>query len=160
VFVSHDRYFIDKLATRIFEIEEGRFRDYSGNYEDYVWQKEHGARHALAAEAASTEEATEVAPARGDGEGQASKSEKHRKRLNPIRVREMTTRRGELEEAIARCEAEIAGHELELSNFKNAEESIRLVKQVDQSRVQLAEMIEEWEQISQTLEEAGESVRS
>src|SRR5579871_3455443 len=40
VFVSHDRYFIDKLATRIFEIAEGRVEVYPGNYEDYLWRKE------------------------------------------------------------------------------------------------------------------------
>ena len=40
VFVSHDRYFIDKLATRIFEIEGGKLEDYPGNYEDYLWQKQ------------------------------------------------------------------------------------------------------------------------
>ncbi|HVA00667.1 MAG TPA: ABC-F family ATP-binding cassette domain-containing protein, partial [Terriglobia bacterium] len=40
VFVSHDRYFIDKLATRIFEIGGGEVHDYPGNYEDYLWQKE------------------------------------------------------------------------------------------------------------------------
>src|SRR5437762_1480547 len=43
VFVSHDRYFIDKLATRIFEIEGGKLQDYPGNYEDYLWQKERAA---------------------------------------------------------------------------------------------------------------------
>ncbi len=30
VFVSHDRYFIDKLATRVFEVEEGRVHVYPG----------------------------------------------------------------------------------------------------------------------------------
>src|SRR5581483_7832265 len=40
VFVSHDRYFIDHLATRIFHIEGGKLQDYPGNYEDYLWQKE------------------------------------------------------------------------------------------------------------------------
>ena len=40
VFVSHDRYFIDKLATRVFHIEGGKLQDYPGNYEDYLWQKE------------------------------------------------------------------------------------------------------------------------
>ncbi len=40
VFVSHDRYFIDKLATRIFQIEGGGLYDYPGNYEDFLWQKE------------------------------------------------------------------------------------------------------------------------
>src|SRR5215475_4362277 len=40
VFVSHDRYFIDKLATRIFEIGDGRIEVFPGNYEDYLWRKE------------------------------------------------------------------------------------------------------------------------
>ncbi len=40
VFVSHDRYFIDKLATRIFEIESGHVEVFPGNYEDYLWRKQ------------------------------------------------------------------------------------------------------------------------
>src|SRR5271168_4265532 len=39
VFVSHDRYFIDQLATRVFEIGEGEVRVFPGNYEDYLWRK-------------------------------------------------------------------------------------------------------------------------
>ena len=41
VFVSHDRYFIDKLATRIFEIGDGQVEMYPGNYEDYLWRKQY-----------------------------------------------------------------------------------------------------------------------
>ena len=40
VFVSHDRYFIDKLATRVFEVADGAVEVYPGNYEDYLWRKE------------------------------------------------------------------------------------------------------------------------
>src|ERR1039457_4958298 len=40
VFVSHDRYFIDKLATRVFEIGDGEVHVFPGNYEDYLWRKE------------------------------------------------------------------------------------------------------------------------
>src|SRR5205823_2595809 len=43
VFVSHDRYFIDKLATRVFEIGSGRVEIYPGNYEDFLWRKQGGA---------------------------------------------------------------------------------------------------------------------
>src|SRR5207237_2580042 len=43
VFVSHDRYFIDKLATRVFEIGGGRVEVYPGNYEDFLWRKPGGA---------------------------------------------------------------------------------------------------------------------
>ena len=40
VFVSHDRYFIDRLATRVLEIENGAVTAYEGNYEDYLRRKE------------------------------------------------------------------------------------------------------------------------
>src|SRR5579864_1263186 len=42
VFVSHDRYFIDKLATRVFEIGDGKVEIFPGNYEDYLWRKQGG----------------------------------------------------------------------------------------------------------------------
>src|SRR5271163_143949 len=40
VMVSHDRYFIDRLASRIFEVESGHVHVYPGNYEDYMRRKE------------------------------------------------------------------------------------------------------------------------
>src|SRR5208337_3906419 len=42
VFVSHDRYFIDKLATRVFEVGDGKVEIFPGNYEDYLWRKQGG----------------------------------------------------------------------------------------------------------------------
>lgn len=39
VFVSHDRYFIDELATRVFEVENGLIRIYNGNYAEYLQRK-------------------------------------------------------------------------------------------------------------------------
>jgi ATP-binding cassette subfamily F protein 3 len=52
LFVSHDRYFIDGLATRVFEVEERRVHIYPGNYEDYLFRKQGGTTR-LAAAAAS-----------------------------------------------------------------------------------------------------------
>src|SRR5947209_11108663 len=40
IFVSHDRYFIDRLATRVPEVENGRVTPYEGEYEDYLRKKE------------------------------------------------------------------------------------------------------------------------
>ncbi len=42
LFVSHDRYFIDGLATRVFEVEDRRVHIYPGNYEDYMFRKTGG----------------------------------------------------------------------------------------------------------------------
>ncbi len=40
VFISHDRYFIDQIATRTIEVEDGSLREYRGGYSDYLTQKE------------------------------------------------------------------------------------------------------------------------
>ncbi len=49
IFVSHDRYFIDRLATRVLEVENGSVLTYEGNYEDYLRKKEEMAAGAAAA---------------------------------------------------------------------------------------------------------------
>ena len=53
LFVSHDRYFIDGLATRVFEVEAGRVHIYPGNYEDYVFRKQGGVARIAEAAAAN-----------------------------------------------------------------------------------------------------------
>lgn len=40
VLVSHDRYVLDQLVTKIWEVEDGVVTEYTGNYSDYVAQKE------------------------------------------------------------------------------------------------------------------------
>jgi ATP-binding cassette subfamily F protein 3 len=152
VFVSHDRYFIDKLATRIFEIEGGKLQDYSGNYEDYLWQKqrraagEWGPAKEEVAESSSTERQRERA--------------KRGKAPNPIAIRKMEKQRDELEEQISRCEAEITSLELELGQFKNAQESIRVAALIEEQRARLKELTERWEQLVVVLEREGSPVES
>lgn len=53
IFVSHDRYLLNKIATRIVEIKDGAVAEYKGNYDDYLAEKE----LRLLSEAASMEEA-------------------------------------------------------------------------------------------------------
>ena len=53
LFVSHDRYFIDGLATRVFEVEDRRVHIYPGNYEDYLFRKQGGAEKIASVAAAN-----------------------------------------------------------------------------------------------------------
>ncbi|QMV18957.1 ATP-binding cassette domain-containing protein [Granulicella sp. 5B5] len=53
LFVSHDRYFIDGLATRVFEVEDRRVHIYPGNYEDYLFRKGGGTEKIAEAAAAN-----------------------------------------------------------------------------------------------------------
>ena len=138
VFVSHDRYFIDKLATRVYEIAEQRVNVYPGNYEDYLWRK-----GAIAAPAEEMEaEVAEAAPAAAETDDAPAK------RLNPIRLRQLKERLGSMEEEIARLEAEIAGYESELVDYKSAEESIRVSELLGRRRADLEKLLGEWEEVS------------
>ena len=42
LFVSHDRYFIDRFATRIWMLEDGKITDFKGTYQEYLSAKEKG----------------------------------------------------------------------------------------------------------------------
>jgi ATP-binding cassette subfamily F protein 3 len=42
IFVSHDRYFVERLATRIIEVGHGRAESFPGTYQEFLWRKEHG----------------------------------------------------------------------------------------------------------------------
>jgi len=43
ILVSHDRYFVERLATRIVEVGHGDAVSYPGTYPEFLWHKEHGA---------------------------------------------------------------------------------------------------------------------
>src|ERR1700686_3106600 len=64
VFVSHDRYFIDKLATRVFEIGDGKVEVYPGNSEDYLWRKQ--GRETLTVEGPRPPAVSSSVPVNGD----------------------------------------------------------------------------------------------
>ena len=65
----------------------------------------------------------------------------------------MEQQREELEAKIAECEKEIAAYELELANFKSAEESKRLAALLDARRTALAAMTKDWEDLATSLEQ-------
>src|SRR5437867_1235687 len=146
VFVSHDRYFIDKLATRVFEIGGGHVDVYPGNYEDFMWRKQGGAEKLQEAVAAA---AAAVQPVNGNG---AAPAESKSKRLNPIKRKQMEDRVCELEHEITRMEAAIAECESALQTFVSANETQRLTREIEDHRRALHASIKEWEELGQALE--------
>jgi ATP-binding cassette subfamily F protein 3 len=153
VFVSHDRYFIDKLATRVFEIGEGKVEIYPGNYEDYLWRKQ--GRNAIPPEttkAIPLSSAPSIAPANGDSARAADAAEPKGKRLNPIKRQQMEDRLHDIEEEIARADAAIALCETDLQSFVSAEETQRQAQELASHKKVLQSLMMEWEDLSATLE--------
>ncbi len=162
VFVSHDRYFIDRLATRVLEIDSGAITAYEGNYEDYLRRKE-----VLAAGTPGTETkniaaapkqfaAEKVAPARtillieggyDELNGAAASPANRGRRLNPIKEKQMKGRCVFLEEEIPRVEASLAHTEEQLGVYVSAAETQRLTTLAGELRTQLAALTAEWEEL-------------
>ncbi len=183
VFVSHDRYFIDRLATRVLEVEGGKVTSHEGNYEDYLRWK--------AAQAAGTAINVPVAPAikasshpernRGpqrqvfvDGVGSegpafqatpladeaVSEAKDRPRRLNPIKQKQMEERCAFLEEEVPRIEASIAHTEDQLGVYVSAAETQRLTDLAQELRSQLAALTAEWEELMMQLDEQAASTGS
>jgi ATP-binding cassette subfamily F protein 3 len=154
VFVSHDRYFIDRLATRVFEVADGAVNIYPGNYEDYLWRKQNGAQvleeslrsqvSAAPAAAASAEQAIEsvVEPV-----------VEPKKRVNPMKRKQMAERLAKVEAEVSRTEAIIADSEESLGRYVSAEETQRVSELLQAKRQALGTLEGEWAELSEALEE-------
>jgi ATP-binding cassette subfamily F protein 3 len=159
VFVSHDRYFIDRLATRVLEIEGGAVTAYEGNYEDYLRRKS-----ALAAPGTApvqTPQYEKPAPIgttiviEGGFEGSdysTSSLVPRIRRLNPIKQKQMQDRCAFLEEEIPRIESAVAHSNEQLGIYVSASETERLAELAEELRGQLAALTAEWEELTAQLE--------
>ena len=168
IFVSHDRYFIDRLATRVLEVENRTVTTYQGNYEDYLRKKEEPSAALVAATAPSQVSKSErpgapvpVTPAKPEigttivieggpeaGNGAGSKA----RRLNPIKQKQMEDRCAFLEEEVPRVEAALSHTEQQLGVYVSADETQRLTKLAEDLRVQLHALTAEWEELMMQLE--------
>jgi ATP-binding cassette, subfamily F, member 3 len=158
VFVSHDRYFIDKLATRVFEIGDGKVEVYPGNYEDYLWRKQGGnikQNEAIRQQLKEEVESTRETPANANQPTADIATAPKAKRLNPIKRKKIEDRIRELEGEISRAETLIARCETSLQDFVSADESQRQSQELDQQKAAHAAFIKEWEDLSESLQEAN-----
>jgi ATP-binding cassette subfamily F protein 3 len=172
LFVSHDRYFIDGLATRVFEVEDRRLHIYPGNYEDYLWRKQGGPEkvteqitNSLTSENAATGNAAGAPSFAQSAKGGVSSEARPSsleleptpaipiKRLNPIKLKQLEDRLHHAEAEIPRLESAIAAAEARLGNFTSADQSQKDAAELESLRAQRTTLLAEWEELSLTLEE-------
>jgi ATP-binding cassette, subfamily F, member 3 len=152
LFVSHDRYFIDGLATRVFEVEAGRVHIYPGNYEDYLWRKQGGPEKVIESLAKETRQPV-APPPPVEAPPPEVPAAAPVKRLNPIKLRQLEDRLNFAEEEIPRLESAIAAAEAKLGQYTSADEAQRTAAELDRLRDQRATLLAEWEELATTLEE-------
>ena len=137
--VSHDRYFINKLATRILELTPNGIKEYLGNYDEYIEKKE---QLSVPEKRKSSDPSKKV---------NDYKLKKERQSL----LRKTKTRLAKCEEEIETAESEIDAINEALSS-SGYEELLKLTSLLEQKTNERDSLYEEWETLSQTLAELTE----
>ncbi len=145
LYVSHDRYFINKTATRIMELTNCRLTNCEGNY-DYYLEKRDDLLRAIGVPGANDEKKDD-APSAAALDFASQKAEKARIR--------------KLENDLKKCEAQIEEEEKTISSLEeemadpsissNAGKLNELSKQLEAANEKLEQLMEQWEELSQAL---------
>ena len=141
LYVSHDRYFINKTATRIIELFSNRFDNYIGNYDYYIEKKED-----VRAYGDSLQKDKEPLEAIDQEEAQRLE-EKESKRLDWENQKELSAKRRKWQNALQKAEEKIAKLE------ERKEELTASMEEVGSDVGRLMEIHREQEAIDKELEE-------
>ncbi len=142
LYVSHDRYFINRTASRILDLKEKTLTGYLGNY-DYYLEKKEASSKALPSWSVSSS-GKDAAPSENKLDWQAKKEQqaKARKKENDLR---------KCEEAISALEKRIAGVESDMllpENATNAAKLQELAGKLEEMNGELLGLYEKWEGLS------------
>ncbi|MCU9533622.1 ABC-F family ATP-binding cassette domain-containing protein [Streptococcus sp. CSL10205-OR2] len=140
IFVSHDRYFINRVATKIIEISETGSTLYLGDYDYYLEKK------MALIEQASLDEKRNVVTT------QAEKSDYQSQKENQKELRKLRRRLAELEEILEVTDALIATIEREMTETNDTETLISLQEKLDQKSKKQGDLMTEWEEVAEKLE--------
>lgn len=135
VTVSHDRYFLDKVANKILAFEEGGVREFFGNYTDYLDEK-----------AFFQEQATLLEKEKEQASAKVEKVKEDKKRMSYFEKQEWAT----IEDEIADLEAKI--EEIEAAMLENASDYGQLAtlqRDLDAANETLLEKYERYEYLSE-----------
>lgn len=151
--VSHDRYFINEVADRIWEIEDGQLKDYKGNYDFYLAEKQKAAAAAAEAMAASVQENVKQ-KADNKAQLQPVKAADKKQRYSPEEAARLLPK---VELSIREQEAMMKLLEVQMADPANHEDpahSADMAAEHDAYEQKIAELMEKWELLMEAAEDA------
>lgn len=149
IFVSHDRYFINRIATKVVELSnEGSF-EYLGDYDYYVEKKEELAEIAAEKEAALVKTKPIVQKEVPTSNQAIDKETKKKERKIQRQIEEIEQIMSELETTIAKLEEELCDPDV----FSNHEKALIIQTQLDEEKVKHEEYELQWLALQEELEQ-------
>jgi ATP-binding cassette, subfamily F, member 3 len=145
LFVSHDRYFINRIATKVIELDKKGATEFLGDYDYYIEKKlEQEELKVLAAQTAKAS-ASDSDPSKQDKT--AYQQDKEAKKLERQRKRRME----EVEAAIEELELEVSEYEALLCDpnvFGDHEKAVEINNKIEAAKEKLEQLMEEWTELA------------
>ena len=138
--VSHDRYFINRVADRVIEMRPDGVTEYMGNYDDYLEKKNRPVPQEVTAGKTKTE----------------LEKEKRREKQSKQALRQLKVRAQEAEKAVGAKEEEIAALEEQMADpslYADAQRAAAVQRDYQRAREELSALYEAWEQAEALLSE-------
>ena len=142
LFVSHDRYFINRVATQVLELSEEGSTLYLGDYDYYLEKK--AELEALAAAQAEAEHASSTEEVTGN--------DYHLQKQNQKELRKITRRIEQLEAEMEELDQKIQDITETMHSTNDAEDLVQLQSELDQLTIQQEAVMEEWSELSEQVE--------
>ena len=141
LYVSHDRYFVNRTANTVLELSDGKLTKYLGNYDDYVAKKEQLFTSKDVSNQTSSTESTESI---------AKLDFKEQKRIEAEK-RKLQNKISKIEEEIEQLEnkkAKIQDEFLKPENMTNSAKLNELTSKQNEIDAKLEELYSQWEELS------------
>ena len=142
LFVSHDRYFINRVATQVLELSEEGSTLYLGDYDYYLEKKAE-----LEALAAAQVEAVSVSSTE-----EVTSNDYHLQKQNQKELRKITRRIEQLEAEMEELDQKIQDITETMHSTNDAADLVQLQSELDQLTVQQEAVMEEWAELSEQVE--------
>lgn len=143
LYVSHDRYFINRTATRILDLTCGQLISYLGNYDYYLEKKETLEQNLLSKPSAVVSKTESVSENKSDWQAQKELQARQRKKENDLKKCEEKI--ATLEGALAEIDEQMQLPEIATSVFKLQELTVRQ----ETLNTELSALYEQWEQLAE-----------
>ncbi|WP_204558513.1 ABC-F family ATP-binding cassette domain-containing protein [Bacillus ectoiniformans] len=143
LFVSHDRYFINRIASKVIELSKEGVTEYLGDYDYYVLKKQEQIElAAFETPVSSSNKKTENKPS-DSADYAKDKEQKKAERQKRRRLEEIEEQVEVLEEQVSEKEALLCEPDI----FQDHEKSLVLHEEVEALKLQIEELMEEWEEL-------------
>jgi ATP-binding cassette, subfamily F, member 3 len=140
VFVSHDRYFINRIATKILELSPEGSTEYLGDYDYYVEKKLEQEELAALSQKASQKNEVDTADSSAKRNYKQDKESKKLERQRKRKLEEIELRIEELEELIQDLEQQLCQPEV----FQDHEKVLEINIKNEKAKAELEQLMEEW----------------